>query len=342
MYAAIGRHPNCGARASTTPTSPSSRRWPRTSKCVAIGETGLDFYRDGAPRADQERAFAAQIELARETGKPLVIHTRAAEDDTLAHARGAKPRACSVIMHCFSMTERLDGVPAHERLVDLVRGQRHVPQGPATCATAALRVPARAAAGRDRRALSCRRSPCGASRNQPANVVATAQALAVERAGAGRTSSTRHVERSAAARVRMVRSSARCALRRAPDRELGQNFLVDSQHPRRDRAGWRSWTRRRGARDRWRARECCPSGWPRAPRTCTWWSSTRGLRHGAARGARRRSSNVTLHFADALEIDLAALAPAPNKVVANLPYGDRRHRDPAHDRRAARASSSGW
>ena len=47
--------------ASTTPTSPSSRRSPRHPRCAAIGETGLDYYRDYAPRADQERAFDAQI-----------------------------------------------------------------------------------------------------------------------------------------------------------------------------------------------------------------------------------------------------------------------------------------
>ena len=74
---------------------------------LAIGETGLDDYRDYAPRADQERAFAAHIALARETGKPLVIHTRAAEDDTIAmldeHAAGLE-----VILHCFSMPDRLD------------------------------------------------------------------------------------------------------------------------------------------------------------------------------------------------------------------------------------------
>ena len=61
---------------------------------MAIGETGLDFYRDCAPREDQERAFAAQIELARETGKPLVIHTRAAEEDTLATLR-ERATACA-------------------------------------------------------------------------------------------------------------------------------------------------------------------------------------------------------------------------------------------------------
>ncbi len=74
---------------------------------MAIGETGLDFYRDATPPSDQERAFAAQIELARQTGKPLVIHSRAAAERTLAQL-SAEAEGVSVIMHCFSMPEQLD------------------------------------------------------------------------------------------------------------------------------------------------------------------------------------------------------------------------------------------
>jgi len=59
------------------------------------------------PRSDQQRAFSAQIALARETGKPLMIHTRAAEDDTLAQL-AAEAQGLSVVLHCFSMPERLD------------------------------------------------------------------------------------------------------------------------------------------------------------------------------------------------------------------------------------------
>ena len=82
--------PERGARASTTPTSPSCARWPRTSAAWRSARRGLDFYRDGAPRADQQRAFAAQIALARETGKPLVIHSRAAD---ARDARAARRRS---------------------------------------------------------------------------------------------------------------------------------------------------------------------------------------------------------------------------------------------------------
>jgi len=74
---------------------------------VAIGETGLDYFRDYAPREDQRRAFEAQVDLARRHGLPLVIHTRAAEEDTFAVLR-AQADAVTVIMHCFSAAERLD------------------------------------------------------------------------------------------------------------------------------------------------------------------------------------------------------------------------------------------
>jgi TatD DNase family protein len=106
VYAAVGRHPN-SARGFDDADLAELRALAAHERCRAIGETGLDFYRDSAPpAADQERAFAAQIELARETGKPLVIHTRAAEEATLAQL-GAEAEGVSVVMHCFSMPERL-------------------------------------------------------------------------------------------------------------------------------------------------------------------------------------------------------------------------------------------
>jgi TatD DNase family protein len=105
VYAAVGRHPNNATGFDDTDRA-ELRALAAHERCVAIGETGLDFYRDYAPRADQERAFAAQIALARETGKPLIIHTRAAEDDTLAQL-AAEADGVSVVLHCFSMPSRL-------------------------------------------------------------------------------------------------------------------------------------------------------------------------------------------------------------------------------------------
>ncbi len=106
VYAAIGRHPNVSKGFDDADLA-ELRALAAHERCLAIGETGLDFYREGSPREDQERAFAAQITLARETSKPLVIHTRAADSETLDQlAREAG--GLSVIIHCFSMPDRLE------------------------------------------------------------------------------------------------------------------------------------------------------------------------------------------------------------------------------------------
>jgi TatD DNase family protein len=105
VFAAIGRHPNA-AKGFDDADLAELQALAAHERCVAIGETGLDFYRDGAPREDQRRAFAAQIELARTTAKPLVIHSRAADAETLAQL-AEEADGVSVVMHCFSMPERL-------------------------------------------------------------------------------------------------------------------------------------------------------------------------------------------------------------------------------------------
>jgi TatD DNase family protein len=106
VFAAIGRHPNEATGYDETVTA-QLREHAQHPNCRAIGETGLDYYRDYAPRGDQQRAFAAHIGIARECGKPLVIHTRAAEDDTVDtladHASDLQ-----VVLHCFSMPDRLE------------------------------------------------------------------------------------------------------------------------------------------------------------------------------------------------------------------------------------------
>ncbi len=106
VYAAVGRHPNAATGFDDADLA-ELRALAAHERCLAIGETGLDFYRDGAPRADQERAFAAQIALARETSKPLTIHSRAATDETLAQL-AAEAEGLGVVIHCFSMPDRLE------------------------------------------------------------------------------------------------------------------------------------------------------------------------------------------------------------------------------------------
>jgi len=73
----------------------------------AVGETGLDYYRERAPRKDQRRAFEAQLALAGRAGLPVVIHTREAEADTFAMlAEHAADTA--VVLHCFSAPDRVE------------------------------------------------------------------------------------------------------------------------------------------------------------------------------------------------------------------------------------------
>jgi TatD DNase family protein len=137
VHAAIGRHPN-HAEGFDDADLADLQALAAHPRCAAIGETGLDHYRDYAPRADQERAFHAQIDLARATGKPLVIHTRAAEDDTLATLK-ARAHGLQVVMHCFSMPDRLDeclaegwwisfaGNVTYPKATDLARAAERVP-----------------------------------------------------------------------------------------------------------------------------------------------------------------------------------------------------------------------
>ncbi len=137
VYAAIGRHPN-----ETTGFDDADLAELRAlavhERCLAIGETGLDFYRDGAPRSDQKRAFAAHIALARESGKPLVIHCRDAAAETLAQL-GDEAQGCSVVIHCFSMPEHLQecldrgyaisfaGNVTYKSAADLAAAAREIP-----------------------------------------------------------------------------------------------------------------------------------------------------------------------------------------------------------------------
>jgi TatD DNase family protein len=106
VFAAVGRHPN-EATGFDDADAAELQALAEHPQCMAIGETGLDFFREYAPHADQQRAFRAQIELARACGKPLVIHTRAAEEDTVATLK-AHAAGLPVVMHCFSMPGRLE------------------------------------------------------------------------------------------------------------------------------------------------------------------------------------------------------------------------------------------
>jgi TatD DNase family protein len=83
VFAAVGRHTNDAAGFDDAAAAEIARLGAH-EKVRAIGETGLDFYRDTAPLPDQRRAFAAQIEIARELELPIVIHARDAEGESAA------------------------------------------------------------------------------------------------------------------------------------------------------------------------------------------------------------------------------------------------------------------
>ena len=82
------------------------RRQAAHPSCVAIGETGLDWFRERAPRAAQVAAFRAQLAVARELDLPVVIHCRDADDDCFAILADDAPAA--VILHCFAAVSRLE------------------------------------------------------------------------------------------------------------------------------------------------------------------------------------------------------------------------------------------
>jgi TatD DNase family protein len=137
VYAAVGRHPNT-ARGFDDADLAELRALAAHERCMAIGETGLDFYREGAPPVDQERAFGAQIALARETDKPLVIHSRAADEQTLAQL-AAEASGVSVVMHCFSMPDHLDECVARGYAISFAGNVTY--KSAATLADAARRAP---------------------------------------------------------------------------------------------------------------------------------------------------------------------------------------------------------
>ena len=105
VFAIVGRHPNMAAGFSASDIEPIERA-AGPPRARAIGETGLDYFRDHSPRSDQRVAFEAQLELAERVGLPVVIHTRAAEGDTLDVLRDHP--GLTVVMHCFSAADRLD------------------------------------------------------------------------------------------------------------------------------------------------------------------------------------------------------------------------------------------
>lgn len=112
VFASVGRHPN-SSEGFGDAAAADIAGLARDPAVRAIGETGLDFFRDGAPRADQRAAFEAQIEIARDAGLPLVIHVRDPKGGTEAvdevfETLDRRGDGVAVILHCFSASARAE------------------------------------------------------------------------------------------------------------------------------------------------------------------------------------------------------------------------------------------
>ncbi|HJM82548.1 MAG TPA: YchF/TatD family DNA exonuclease [Nitrospinota bacterium] len=104
MYASVGIHPH---HASTV-TKKSIRELKEMAEhpmVIAIGETGLDYYRNQSPKNDQVKSFRTHINLAKETSKPVIVHCRDAMEDTLKILSKERIKKVCGVMHCYSGTD---------------------------------------------------------------------------------------------------------------------------------------------------------------------------------------------------------------------------------------------
>jgi TatD DNase family protein len=106
VHYTAGVHPH-DAAAFDPAHDPAAIRAEVAQGAVAIGECGLDYHYDHSPRELQRRAFAAQLALAAETNRPVVVHTREAEDDTAAMVREAGAAGVCGVLHCFTGSHAL-------------------------------------------------------------------------------------------------------------------------------------------------------------------------------------------------------------------------------------------
>lgn len=106
VYATVGLHPHDATRLDDRLLA-GLERLAAEPKVVAVGECGLDYYRDLTPRDAQRAAFSAQIELARRAGLPLVVHVREAGDEAL-ETLAREAAGLTVVLHCFSLADAVD------------------------------------------------------------------------------------------------------------------------------------------------------------------------------------------------------------------------------------------
>jgi TatD DNase family protein len=193
VYAILGIHPH---EAATRTNMRDLAALFASEKAVAVGETGLDYFRDYAPHDAQRRLFEQQLALAAELDKPVVVHTRAADDDTLALLADFDG---TVVLHCFSSPALLETALERRWYVSFA-GNVTFPKAPELRA-AAQRVPAdRLLAETDApyRAPQARRG----RPNEPAFVVHTLAALAEAR-GVDQVELEDQIEQNATAAFRL-------------------------------------------------------------------------------------------------------------------------------------------
>jgi len=180
VFAAVGRHPN-GAAGFDEAAAEVLAELAALPEVAAIGETGLDFFRDSADPEDQRRAFSAQISIARDAEKPLVIHLRDPEgsEEAVAEAFATldeEADGIAVILHCFSAGPTWTERAAERGWYCSFAGNLTYPKAEPIRLAAALVPDDRVLVETDSPFLSPQ--PMRGRPNQPANVVATAERLA--------------------------------------------------------------------------------------------------------------------------------------------------------------------
>jgi TatD DNase family protein len=180
VFASVGRHPN-SAGGFDDAAAEAIEELCSQPGVLAVGETGLDFYRDRAEPDDQRRAFSAQIAIAERTGKPLVIHLRDQDgsEDAVSEAFASlaeRGDGVTVILHCFSAGPRWAERAAERGWYCSFAGNLTYPKAEAIREAAAIVPEDRLLVETDSPFLAPQ--PVRGKPNQPANVVATAERLA--------------------------------------------------------------------------------------------------------------------------------------------------------------------
>ncbi len=180
VFASVGRHPN-GAGGFAQGAAEAIEQLCEQPGVVAVGETGLDFYRDRSDPEDQRRAFAAQIEIASRTDKALVIHLRDKDGSEEAFSEAfatleERAQGVRVILHCFSAGPRWAERAAERGWYCSFAGNLTYPKAESIREAAAIVPEDRLLVETDSPFLAPQ--PVRGKPNQPANVVMTAERLA--------------------------------------------------------------------------------------------------------------------------------------------------------------------